>query len=329
MNIIQLQSSSLSSSIQLRRRQQLPSSSVVRRRHRSISTSTQLSLIIDPLFTSSSGILAAAAAADSTNLFQGALSIYKQHLLTEPLKTKVLTGVALAIVGDALAQYSSSSRTTTSSKDITTTTTIRAKEDEEPPVTFKYNVKRAISFATFDGCYRAVQQVTYPPMMKICNGKFSFALLSTLLTTLPSFPSSSSIDSTQSSTVYLLHILASFEQTMVSQLLIIPLIYYPTFYMVTSFVQGLSYIQTISRIKDTFIPLMKRNLLFWIPIQFITFAFVDEESTNLQIPILIGCGLVWTIILSITAGATTTTSTTISNKDEECKKKSVSLIREL
>jgi hypothetical protein len=75
---------------------------------------------------------------------------------------------------------------------------------------------------------------------------------------------------------------------------------------------------------------MKRNLLFWIPIQFITFAFVDEESTNLQIPILIGCGLVWTIILSITAGATTTTTgTTISNKDEECKKKSVSLIREL
>jgi hypothetical protein len=73
---------------------------------------------------------------------------------------------------------------------------------------------------------------------------------------------------------------------------------------------------------------MKRNLLFWIPIQFITFAFVDEERTNLQIPILIGCGLVWTIILSITAGATTTTSTT-SIKDEECKKKSVSLIREL
>ena len=326
MNIIQLPSSSFTSSIQLRRRQQLPSSSVVRRRHRPNSTSTQLH-IFDPFFSSSVLAAATAAAADSTNLFQGALSIYKQHLLTEPLKTKVLTGVALAIVGDALAQYSSSSRTTTSSKDITTTTTI-AKEEEEPPVTFKYNVKRAISFATFDGCYRAVQQVTYPPMMKICNGKFSFALLSTL-SLLPSFPSSSSIDSTQSSTVYLLHILASFEQTMVSQLLIIPIIYYPTFYMVTSFVQGLSYIQTISRIKDTFIPLMKRNLLFWIPIQFITFAFVDEESTNLQIPILIVCGLVWTIILSITAGASTTTSTTISNKDEECKKKSVSLIREL
>lgn len=44
---------------------------------------------------------------------------------------------------------------------------------------------------------------------------------------------------------------------------------------------------------------MKRNLLFWIPTQFAVFGFVEE---NLQIPILIVCGLVWTIILSISAG---------------------------
>ena len=289
--ILRSQSSSSSSLIQPRRRHRLI-----------ISTSTRLSLINDPCF-SSSGILAAAA--DSANLFQGALSIYKQHLLTEPLKTKVLTGIVLAIVGDALAQYSSSR---------TTTTTIT--EEDGGPQPFEYNVKRAISFATFDGCYRAVQQVTYPPMMKICNGKFSLALLSSTVLALPSFPpSTSSIDSSTQATSYLLHILASFEQTLFSQLLIIPIIYYPTFYIVTSFVQGLSLSQTIHRIKCTFIPLMKRNLLFWIPIQFVTFAFVDE-STNLQIPILIVCGLVWTIILSITAGATSSTTTT----KEECKK---------
>lgn len=44
---------------------------------------------------------------------------------------------------------------------------------------------------------------------------------------------------------------------------------------------------------------MKRNLLFWIPTQFAVFGFVEE---NLQIPILIVCGLVWTIILSLSAG---------------------------
>lgn len=302
--ILQSQSSSSSSLIQLRRR------------HPLISTGTRLSLIIN-LFSSSSssGILAAAAvdSAAAANLFQGALSIYKQHLLTEPLKTKVLTGIVLAVVGDALAQYSSSR---------TTTTTI-TEDEGGPPRPFEYNVKRAISFATFDGCYRAVQQVTYPPMMKICNGKFSLALLSSTTTvlTLPFPPSSSSsIDSSTQATSYLLHILASFEQTLFSQLLIIPIIYYPTFYIVTSFVQGLSLAQTIHRIKCTFIPLMKRNLLFWIPVQFVTFAFVDE-GTNLQIPILIVCGLVWTIILSITAGATaTSTTTTTTTAKEECKK---------
>lgn len=289
------------------------SSSLVKLRRRLISTSTQLSLIIDPFFSSSSSSSGILASADSANLFQGALSIYKQHLLTEPLKTKVLTGIVLAFVGDALAQYSSSR----------TTTTTTTEEGEQPQPTFKYNVKRAISFATFDGCYRAVQQVTYPPMMKICNGKFSLALLSTVLTILPS---SSSVDDSSSSSqsttaVYLLHILASLEQTLVSQLVIIPILYYPIFYIITSFVQGLSFTQTISRIRETFIPLMKRNLLFWIPIQFVTFAFVDE-STNLQIPILIVCGLVWTIILSITAGATTTTTTaTTTGAKEECNNK--------
>jgi hypothetical protein len=44
---------------------------------------------------------------------------------------------------------------------------------------------------------------------------------------------------------------------------------------------------------------MKRNLMFWIPTQFAVFGFVEE---NLQIPILIVCGLAWTIILSLSAG---------------------------
>jgi Mpv17 / PMP22 family len=57
--------------------------------------------------------------------------------------------------------------------------------------------------------------------------------------------------------------------------------------------------ETLTRARETFIPLMKRNLLFWIPTQFAVFGFVEE---NLQIPILIVCGLVWTIILSISAG---------------------------
>jgi len=193
------------------------------------------------------------------NFLEIAGTIYRQELRNDPLKTKVLTGVFLAVIGDALAQ------------------------SREPA---KYNVKRAISFATFDGCYRAVQQFTYPPMMQLCSGKFFTSVLATL--------GVASVSSEH------LHLLASMEQTLVSQLIIIPTLYYPVFYAVTGAVQGLTVEETITRAKETFIPLMKRNLQFWIPVQFFAFAFVEE---NLQIPILIVCGLVWTVILSIVAGA--------------------------
>ena len=79
-------------------------------------------------------------------------------------------------------------------------------------------------------------------------------------------------------------------------------IYYPVFYATTGLVQGLTVEETLTRAKETFIPLMKRNLMFWIPTQFAVFGFVEE---NLQIPLLIVCGLIWTIILSLSAGNAT------------------------
>jgi len=201
----------------------------------------------------------AAKADASTNILEIACTVYRQELRKDPLKTKVLTGVFLAVIGDALAQA-------------------RDRSD--------YNVNRAVSFAAFDGCYRAVQQFTYPPLMKLCSGKFLMSVLAAL-----GFAATKPDQ---------LHLLASTEQTLVSQLVIIPTLYYPVFYAVTGAVQGLTVEETITRAKETFIPLMKRNLLFWIPVQFVAFNFVEE---NLQIPILIVCGLVWTIILSAAAGA--------------------------
>lgn len=194
------------------------------------------------------------------NVFEIATTLYRQHLRSDPLTTKVLTGVTLAVLGDALAQ------------------------SREPA---KYDITRAASFATFDGCYRAVQQYTYPPLIKLCTGKFLTSILASL-------GIASSISNAN------LHLLASVEQTLISQLVIIPTLYYPFFYAITGAVQGLTLEQTITRAKETFVPLMKRNLQFWIPVQFFAFAFVEE---NLQIPILIVCGLVWTIILSIAAGS--------------------------
>jgi hypothetical protein len=67
---------------------------------------------------------------------------------------------------------------------------------------------------------------------------------------------------------------------------------------------------------------MKRNLLFWIPVQFAVFGFVDE---SLQIPILIACGLIWTVILSVVAGSATTK---IVPEEEESLLDPVILIKE-
>jgi hypothetical protein len=89
------------------------------------------------------------------------------------------------------------------------------------------------------------------------------------------------------------------EQTLASQLGIVPFFYYPVFYTITAFVKGVDREQAVQRAKDTFIPLMKRNLLFWIPVQFIQFGYIDE---NLQIPFLSVAGLAWTFIISLFAG---------------------------
>lgn len=198
---------------------------------------------------------------------------YKVALKTHPYQTKIWTGVILAFVGDAIAQL------------------------REPA---PYDKKRAAAFACFDAIYRAVQQFTYPPLIAHFQGQYLIALLANI-----------GVQSV-SPTSAVATLSGPLETTLISQLVIIPIIYYPVFYAVTGAVQGLTIDQTVQRAKDTFIPLMKRNLLFWIPVQFGTFGFVQED---LQIPLLILCGLAWTVILSISAGAINTADDKDINED--------------
>lgn len=192
------------------------------------------------------------------------LSEYRKALDAEPLKVKIITGCLLAILGDALAQ----------SRQL----------DEE------YNKKRAGAFVAFDGVWRTVQQVTYGPIIQTCNGKFTAGLVGSL----PLLNVQDQLLRDENKVI-----LGAIEQTLVSQLVLIPLLYYPIFYAVTGVVQNLTVEETITRAKETFIPLMKRNLLFWIPVQFGAFYFVEE---NLQIPVLTAFGLIWNVILSLSAG---------------------------
>jgi hypothetical protein len=182
------------------------------------------------------------------------------------------TGAVLATLGDAIAQ----------------------SQTGEP-----YDTRRATSFATFDVAYRAAQHMLFPLIVTHCQGHLLTSLLGAIAPQLLSHTDS---------TMYA----AAMEQTLASQLGIVPFLYYPVFFTLTGMVQGLSGEQSLTRAKENFLPLMKRNLLYWIPVQFVQFAFVE---TSLQIPFLCVCGLLWTFLLSIMAGSTKS----YNNSDDKLK----------
>lgn len=146
-----------------------------------------------------------------------------------------------------------------------------------------YDRRRAASFGLFDTAYRALQHAAFPVIVAQCQGQYAAALLG-------------SVGVTTEQTA----LLGAMEQTLASQLGIVPFLYYPVFFALTGVVQGLTSEEAMQRAQENFIPLMKRNLLFWIPVQFVQFGFVP---TDMQIPFLSVCGLCWTFILSAFAGS--------------------------
>eukprot|EP00531_Pseudo-nitzschia_arenysensis_P002646 CAMPEP_0116128684 /NCGR_PEP_ID=MMETSP0329-20121206/7490_1 /TAXON_ID=697910 /ORGANISM="Pseudo-nitzschia arenysensis, Strain B593" /LENGTH=293 /DNA_ID=CAMNT_0003622837 /DNA_START=168 /DNA_END=1049 /DNA_ORIENTATION=- len=161
-----------------------------------------------------------------------------------------------------------------------------------------YDKRRASSFAVFDMAYRALQHFSFPIIVAYCHGQI-----------LGSLPVVDALDSSQ---------LAAMEQTLASQLGIVPFMYYPAFFTISGAIQGLSASASWTRAQETFIPLMKRNLLFWIPVQFIQFGYIQED---LQIPFLSCAGLVWTFILSVYAGSATKSHS--PEKDMELQEQTV------
>lgn len=150
----------------------------------------------------------------------------------------------------------------------------------------EYDRRRAASFMVFDMTYRALQHTIFPLIVGTCRGQFFLAAAASI-----------PLASVSADPFYC----AAMERTLASQLGVVPFIYYPAFFALTGVVQGLSVEGSVDRAKEKFIPLMKRNLLFWIPVQFVQFGYVEE---GLQIPFLCLCGLIWTIILSAMAGST-------------------------
>eukprot|EP00985_Skeletonema_marinoi_P026663 scaffold20871_cov104-Skeletonema_marinoi.AAC.1 len=105
------------------------------------------------------------------------------------------------------------------------------------------------------------------------------------------------------------------ERSLASQLIMVPFLYYPIFFCVTGFAMKLSFEEGLDRAKLNFVPLMKRNLLFGIPVQYIQFCYVP---TDLQIPFLSCTGLVWTFLLSFHAGSAKKCSNDEADHDTCC-----------
>ena len=90
-----------------------------------------------------------------------------------------------------------------------------------------------------------------------------------------------------------------------------PLVYYPLFFAMTGAVQGLTGAASVERAKQSFLPLMKRNLQFWLPVQYVQFAFVAPEWQVTYVAVL---GLVWNVILSALAGSATSSAETVERE---------------
>jgi protein Mpv17 len=188
------------------------------------------------------------------------LDSYKKSMVLHPLQTKVATGASLAIMGDAMAQ----------SMELNIQ---------------HYDTRRAASFAAFDGSYRVFQHLAFPVITGHCKGR----VLTGLLSVIPSLVVGGNLRL----------FLAAVERTLTYQLAVIPLLYYPVFFMFTGFIQGLSVSESFQRAKQNFLPCWKRNLMFWIPIQLVMFGLVDEKW---QIPFVCVMGVIWSTILSVTVG---------------------------
>jgi len=141
-----------------------------------------------------------------------------------------------------------------------------------------YDTKRGLSFGLFDAIYRGgFQHFLFP----VINDAFHGTILLQLL------PSGN------------VELLAALERTVANQLVVVPLVYYPLFFSLTGLVQGLTAAETLARAREKFLPLIGRNLQFWLPVQIIQFEYVPEE---LQVTWVAAFGLIWKIILSTLAG---------------------------
>jgi len=198
-------------------------------------------------------------------LLSGLPILYDTALATNPIATRVTTAAVLAASGDALAQARAR----------------RARASKQIPCdgVARHDMSRTAAFVGVEAVYRGLlQQRIFQWIIATFSGDWISVLA----------PWCSPIAC------------AAIERVLFNMFVISTGVYYPLFFSVTATVQRLTWLQAVRRAKTEFPRLFGVNLLFWVPVQLVQFAFVPLRY---KVPFICVAGFVWNMLLSALAGS--------------------------
>lgn len=247
------------------------------------------------------------------------LEKYGTLLIEKPLATKAITAAVLASAGDAVAQFRSFKASLNDDDDGETNP--NQKEEESTPsasgLSF-YDPTRGLAFLAFGALYTGCFQHVWFTFMNAhvidwgenlgiwghaaeTNIPVSFFIkkaewwtyfdvvsqIGDVMSRLQDPPSDAALAA---------------AKVALNQFAVVPVVYMPLFFALTGVLGGLDWNKGVARAQSLYVPLLQRNYLFWLPMQFIQFLVLPVEW---QIPFLCIASFWWTVILSSIGGSTT------------------------
>ena len=224
---------------------------------------------------------------------QQTLHSYENLLKTNPISTKAITSGILATIGDAIAQLASPPPSASDT------------DQDSSSWIERYDAKRGLAFLLFGAAYTGAFQhfwfnflshniLDWGSALQLWGGPSSDPTLAVgELYNSPEwwtyFDVVNRLDNPPSDATLAVAKLA------LNQFGMVPLVYMPCFFALTGALAGLSPQQSLERAQSMYWPILKRNYIYWLPVQFFQFFAVAPEW---QIPFVSAASLVWTVILS-------------------------------